>query len=53
MPVWTHEFVGNSVPLQVDEKHPNRAVEELHQVAATSTERRQTSHVNVSDRARA
>jgi hypothetical protein len=32
---------GNSEVIHLDEKRPTRAVEELHQVAATRTERRQ------------
>ena len=32
---------GNSEVIHLDEKRPTRAIEELHQVAATRTERRQ------------
>ena len=34
-------MTSNSEVIQLDEKRPTRVVEELHQVAATTTERRQ------------
>ena len=36
----------NSEVIHLDEKRPTRVVEELHQVAATTTERRQTVKVD-------
>ena len=37
---------GNSEVIHLDEKRPTRAVEELHQVAATRTERRLFAQVD-------
>src|SRR5664279_1110339 len=43
----SHEQTGSwAVRRLVDEKRPTRVVEELHQVAATTTERRLRAHVD-------
>src|SRR5271166_5961662 len=52
-PVWGARFRADHAPLgswaargRLDAKRPTRAVEELHQVAATRTERRLHAHVD-------